>query len=536
MSDDPWGAILGSSAKPAAAPAPSAPMPAPAAQPGADPWHGVLGAGATPQAAPPAPVTAGAPQPGDFWTRWAGLKPASELDPDWKPTGNAFLDFMGRPLAKTESAGQTLKDLGLSALDYGTLGYGVPASWSKDVEQAHANIGILNYPTAAATYMIGPGKVLGPLARGSVLAEGALAGGASTISHGADGGWNTNPLDVAKGAGEGALFGKIGQTVGKYGGALVRGVASKLGFGGDPAAVTSAAEQAKTDAYSVYDNVHYSPTDISQGVDSVKSSIYPPGHDPTLPMNSPQTVNLLDKFFGETNKAAQATNSAQALSTVTGSSLNDIIKKFGDIARKNPTNFEGVAAAQARDGLTDLFHTAAPIAAPPGFDAATAETAAKLAHSQFKNAEALEGWQREINKYGGNVGEPVKAYNEEWYGNNTPQDDALMRIYQSQQRSGAVPRWATSILHEGMGAGFGELGGYAAGLPHGLGAGMGILGTYAVGKPLLKAGRALSQGIDTQQAFDEAYPALSGRSLTPIDTSAWQDALRRLGISAAISR
>ena len=94
MADDPW-------ARHRQAPAASAPT-APAAAPGpaADPWASFR---ASPTAAAPAanaPATLATPaapaaataQPGDFWTRWAGLAPASQLDPDWKPTGNSFLD------------------------------------------------------------------------------------------------------------------------------------------------------------------------------------------------------------------------------------------------------------------------------------------------------------------------------------------------------------------------------------------------------------------------------------------------------------
>ena len=169
--------------------------------------------------------------------------------------------------------------------------------------------------------------------------------------------------------------------------------------------------------------------------------------------------------------------------------------------------------------MTDFSIPTTPVSAPPGFDPATARNSAKLANSQFKNAEALEGWQREINKYGGNVGNDVKAYNEKWYGkNNTPQDDALMRIYQTQQQSGAVPRWATSIVHEGIGAGSASPAATPLGLPHGLGAGLGASLTYGVGKPMAAGGRS-ARASNTQQAFDQAYPAITGRALTPVDTA-----------------
>jgi hypothetical protein len=194
-------------------------------------------------------------------------------------------------------------------------------------------------------------------------------------------------------------------------------------------------------------------------------------------------------------------DAAQARQATTGTSINDTIKQLNGVARKNPSNFEGVAATQARDGLTDLFHTTTPVSAPPGFNAASAQADAAAANSQFKNAEFLQGAQRDVFKYGDNVGPAVKAYNEKWYGqDNSPVNDALMNLYKTQQQSGAVPRYMTAIAHEGIGGLLGEGLGHAAGLPLGIGAGLGMIGTYGVAKPMLGAARGLSQGIDTQQA------------------------------------
>ena len=266
-------------------------------------------------ARPPAPPAAPAAQPPP---PPAVTKSAAEPGaPDWLP-GSLWLNHITRVFQNALTSG---------AADYlGNLpgtGTNVAAERAKTRAASQAVGPIASGAADIAGYAMGPGKILGPLSGGSAVAEGLMAGAANTLGQG-----DTNPLDIAKNAGEGALGGKIGQTIGKYGGALFRGAASKLGFGGDPAAVTAAAEQAKTDAYGVYNNATIRPTDIAQGVDNVKSSIYPPGQIRRCAMNSPQTVNLLDKFFRETNKAAQATNSAQALSTVTGSSLNDLIKNL----------------------------------------------------------------------------------------------------------------------------------------------------------------------------------------------------------------
>jgi hypothetical protein len=532
MSDDPWHAILGSGAPPTAPATAPAPLPSIAAQPGADPWHSILGPGAAPPpppaAAPAAPVTAaptGAPTP------------SAEPGGDWLP-GSVWLRHINRVFENALTSG-TADYLG----NLPGTGTNVAAERAKTQAAGQAVGPIASGAANVAGYAMGPGKILGPLSGGSAVGEGLMAGAGSTLGQG-----DTSPLDIAKSAGEGALGGKIGQTVGKYGGALIRGTASKLGIGGDPAAVTAALEQAKTDAYSPFDNAFYHPADLGVGVGKVKASIY--GADPTLSVNSPLTKNLLDKYGDALDKAATNQNAAGGFApqATTGASLNDTIQKLSKIANTNTNNFEGVAAQQARDGLTDLFHSTTPVSAPAGFDPVKQLAAAKIANGQFKDAEALQGWQKEIYKYGGNVGNDVKNYNEKWYGDprasQTPAqqattqagNDALMGIYNTQQQSGAVPRWATSLLHEGIGAAVGEGAGTMAGLPHGVGAGLGMIGTYAIGKPLIKAGRALSQGIDTQQAFDQAYPAMTGRNLTPVDTVGLGEAIRRLGIVAATNR
>ena len=42
--------------------------------------------------------------------------------------------------------------------------------------------------------------------------------------------------------------------------------------------------------------------------------------------------------------------------------------------------------------------------------------------------------------------------------------------------------------------------------------------------------------MGTQQAFNRAYPAMTGRGLAPVDTASFADTLRRLGISQGINR
>ena len=111
-----------------------------------------------------------------------------------------------------------------------------------------------------------------------------------------------------------------------------------------------------------------------------------------------------------------------------------------------------------------------------------------------------------------------------------------MRIYNAQQQSGAVPRWQTTMAHEAIGGTLGEVAGSYMGVPHGIGALAGAGLTYGVAKPLMGAGRAFSQGLNTQQAFDQAYPAMTGKTLSPVDTASFQETLRRLGIGVGVNR
>ena len=75
-------------------------------------------------------------------------------------------------------------------------------------------------------------------------------------------------------------------------------------------------------------------------------------------------------------------------------------------------------------------------------------------------------------------------------------------------------------------------------LPDGFGAAgeAADLGLYAGLLPLYSKLADTVQSGATRRRYEQAYPAMTGRNLTPIDMGAWQDALRRLGISAAITR
>ena len=165
MADDPWARYRQNAPQTA----PQAPASVTTAAPDApaassdDPWArfrgGSTSAPAASAAAPSATSSAVPP----------ASAPASSYDPSWKPSGNAFMDFLTMPRAKTEDVIPAAMDTGLSLLDASTFGYG--PQWlgaQKQAAQAHANLGIMDPLVQGIGYAVGPGKVLGPLARGTV--------------------------------------------------------------------------------------------------------------------------------------------------------------------------------------------------------------------------------------------------------------------------------------------------------------------------------------------------------------------------------
>ena len=128
---------------------------------------------------------------------------AKQRDPTWKPSGDAGRDFMMYPRAKSEGVGAAAMDTGLSAQDAATFGYGTKLMGAqKNVAQANQNLGVLAPLVQGAAYVAGPGKILGPLARGGAALTGLGGEGAGLLSR-------TGASMVAGGT-EGAAAGGLG--------------------------------------------------------------------------------------------------------------------------------------------------------------------------------------------------------------------------------------------------------------------------------------------------------------------------------------
>ena len=200
---------------------------------------------------------------------------AKQRDPTWKPTGDAGRDFMTYPRAKTEGVGAAALDTGLSAQDAATFGYGTKALGAqKAVEQANQNLGVLSPLVQGAAYVAGPGKILGPLAKGGAALTG-LGGegagllsrtGASMIAGGTEGaaagglGAAGHDQDVAQGMLTGGVTGTVG---GAFGGSGPAPKAPKTGVPGGSSSPPTGMYADARQAYSPLDSIYF---DKSAGV------------------------------------------------------------------------------------------------------------------------------------------------------------------------------------------------------------------------------------------------------------------------------
>ena len=223
---------------------------------------------------------------------------------------------MTRPLAKTEGGIAAARDAGLSFGDALTMGYGSQALGAQDaVKEANANLGILAPLVQGGGYVAGPGKVLGPLARGAVgltgLGTEAGAGlaarlGASAAGGGLEGGAagglgaGGHGGDVAQGALTGGLEGAaIG---GLFGGS---GPAPKAPEVGEANPITPGSLYAKkTAAYAPLDSTYFdSPTynaALTQGHSVIRNLRDPQGQGANLgiPKDVSDIVNNLSARAG----------------------------------------------------------------------------------------------------------------------------------------------------------------------------------------------------------------------------------------------
>lgn len=518
--------------------------------------------------APPAPSGQSA-QPG--WTDYLmqHLAGDTSLNPNapgkalaqtafWnKPAGVSWGDYMGahfQPLDDTVRAATNTFGLGdrFAAGMENLTGIGAPgiADVTKQsvlgqptdalsIERAKSAARAKADPSATAQ-----GNLLGyaPLMAQGIaagLGGGVLGSGAELGTAGALAGAGNSTAKTWGGMGEDALTGGVVGGVtglglgvgGKYVlNPIVNAVANKVGSItgalSKPADITATTQAAKEDAYKKFNDVLFHPSDIGNGVSDVSDGIYANDVDGNYSKNSPQTSKILSDYTDQMN------NAALAKQPTTGATLNDTIKKLNRVSQKNPSNFEGVAAAQARDGLTDVFHNTTPLSAPDGFNLDTALEDAANANMAYKNADFLEKARQNLKYFGQSPAGDAASIAQKYYpsggadldaGRPTPAAAAYKRLSDITLSGGGMPSGyslahmvypAVEAIGSGIGAAFGGPAGAMVGEMGGGLAGAGV-------KTALSNAMSAAQRRATQSALAAGYPDLTGQSLRfpPVDMS-----------------
>ena len=399
------------------------------------------------------------------------------------------------------------------------------------------------------------GNLLGyaPLAAQGIaagLGGGVLASGAEGVAAGSLAGGGNSNAQTWGGVGKDALTGgAIGGVTGLGLGAagkyalnpIVNWAKNKIGQMtgalATPADVTATTQAAKDAAYDKLNDVILHPSDIGNGVSDVSDGIYANDVDGSYRKNSPQTSKILNDYSNQMNDAALAKQ------PTTGATLNDTIKKLNGVSQRNPSNFEGVAAAQARDGLTDVFHTTTPLSTPDGFNLDTALEDAANANKAYKNADFLQKARQNLKYFGQSPGGDAASIAQKYYpsggddleaGRPTQDAAAFKRLSDITLAGGGMPS-GNSIAHmvypavEAIGSGIGAaLGGPTGAMIGEMGGGLAGAGV----KTALSNAMTAAQRRAMQSALTAGYPDLTGQStrFPPVDMS---PAIRAIMFGAA---
>jgi hypothetical protein len=435
--------------------------------------------------------------------------------------GNPFDQFDAKP-ASAKTASSPSATLGgftasnpatwaLAGLDSAGMGLGtknpfmaMPDQFKQDVAAAHEGLGWMDYPLGAAAYAVGPGKILGPAGKaiseaGSALpgiagriagtpmiAEGALAGGASSAI--AD---PTNLTGIATGAATGGALGAAAHGLTKGANA---GLSKFFGKEGsiDPQTAIAATKAARDEAYAPLKNIAFNPDDVLNAHTSVTLT---PGMG-------------ADVTSGMENMLAKQRNAIQN----GGNTANDIADYMTNLksvsGSPSASNGDKLLAGQTASNLSDLLTNANPITDHAPGEAAQTLEQAQTAHQQYMMAQNLAEWQRR-ESVGASVGQAPLTEAEKYYqGPDALQNyKTLTDLYQKSQDSTSKLSWA--LGHMGAHA-IGAAGGMMAGWPgEFIGEGLG----YLFAKPAIN--KAL-KGYDKTQllkAYQQAYPQLTGQQL-----------------------
>jgi hypothetical protein len=349
--DDPWAQYRD---KPVATPT------TPSADPGADPWAPYRAG-----AAPAAPTPAAPP-------------PASSYDPNWKPpasTGHPLWDAINtafsRPIAKSESPWAAMQDYGLGIGDYATaglVGKALGPDAQNAIAQAHQNLGVMDYGAQAVGYGAGPGKLLGPAARGITSVGGKIAGAvapdlvsaaapiagrvgsavagglenagaAAAGTYGHEQGWTPDVGEIGKNAATGAMIGTL--LGGVTGGSGPPPKAPEVGAPGRSGGAPTGMYAQKEAAYKPLDSIYFQGSH-QQPLQNVWDNLIAQ-RDPLK-----QGVDL-----GVPQEAQDIVSNIGSKSTVTGRNLQ---KASSDLR-----NVGGPEANQFADALDGTLNNAQPM-------------------------------------------------------------------------------------------------------------------------------------------------------------------------------
>ena len=425
--------------------------------------------------------------------------PFDQFDPSASSaaSGNPFDQFdTGAKAAPAQSKPAALGGVSdpanwvLAGLDHLGMGLGtknpfmaMPEQFKQDVAQSHQNLGLLDYPLAAAAYAVGPGKILGPAGAaiggsgiGGMAAEGALAGGASSAIQ--------DPTNLSGIAGGALTGGALGAGAGVLTKGANAGLQKAFGKPGtvDPAAAIASTAKDSADAYAKLHQVPADPQAITGALKGALTDLDPsvitgmsPGLKSTI-LDIGQTVqNLPEANMGQINSWQRQINAAAQ-------------------RERHPT--DQVVAAKISSALDGVIQQGG---------AGDLNVAAQAAAQKNIMAENLAEWQRKAAN-GAPLGQAPLTEAENFY-QGKPQYDTLVDLYK-QSQSQQDPSWALSHL---AGHALGTAGYAMGGFPGSMaGEALGVLGVKPMIKKMFKGARQNS----VVKGIQAAYPQMTGVPLT----------------------
>ena len=369
----------------------------------------------------------------------------------------------------------------------------MPDQFKQDVAQSHQNLGLLDYPLAAAAYAVGPGKILGPageaigamspVAKGlvSTAAEGALAGGASSAIQDP-----TNLGGIAGGAAMGAGLGAAGAGVLTAGAnAGLQKAFGKLGTV-DPAAAIASTAKDSADAYA---KLHQVPADPQAITGALKGALT--GLDPSVVTGMSPGLKSTILDIGQTVQNLPEANMGQ---------LNSWSRQINAAAQRERYPTDQVVAGKITGAFDDLIQQGG---------AGDLNEAAQTAAQKSVMAQNLAEWQRKAAS-GAPLGQAPLTEAENWYQKNgepQPGYQDLVDLYQQSQKQ-QDPSWALGHM---AGHALGTLGYTLGGFPGSMiGEAAGVLGV----KPMIKGMFKGAKQNATVKNIQQLYPQFTGMQPT----------------------